>query len=613
MSSTIKRKGKNNKPIGVYGDGGIIYLFYKSAGDYLLIEKSTDGKKFTLFKEKIKILISGVPFPLKDVTHLSISRIFDNYFLSFKTETKNTPRVYATKGKDFNLFHVVASIEGAVEEGTLIPNYQLNGRYVFLSGGGDIRALFSEDFFNWEQGEKPIIEAHEDFFGENPLKAGNAFLTDEGVLFIYFVIKGKNNLNHFEIKALVLDKNNPTKIIRNIKGLIWESPDEWIRKDIVPLGIVKTGDNYISFWKSEEGVYTVSHPSFLFKKEKKQFPQILLERLKHNPIIEPLVENFWESKATLNPTALVEKDKVHIIYRAIGDDDVSVLGYAASFDGLNIDERLSNPIYTPTQPFESSGPYRGSRTPGKFASGGGCWGGCEDPRITKIDDKLYMTYVAYDGWNPPRIAFTSINVDDFNDRKWNWGKPVLISKPGAVDKNACILPDKINGKYAIFHRIFPDILIDFVDDLNFDGNTFLKGEHKISPRNNFWDSRKIGVGPPPIKTDEGYLMIYQAVGERDPGRYKMGAMLLDDKDATKVIARSREPILSPDMWYENDGHKAGVVYPCGAVTMENKLIVYYGGADTVVCAATARLDEFVHNLKRHKEIKLSPDFASHLS
>jgi hypothetical protein len=176
-----------------------------------------------------------------------------------------------------------------------------------------------------------------------------------------------------------------------------------------------------------------------------------------------------------------------------------------------------------------------------------------------------------------------------------------------VDKNACILPEKINGKYVIFHRVFPNILIDFVDDLNFDGKTrWLEGKFKIPIRSvsSDWDSLKVGCGPPPIKTKDGWLLIYQAVCCRDESRYKIGAMLLDLKDPTKVLARSRSPILEPLAPYENEGWKAGVVYPCGAVIINDRLFVYYGGADMFVCVASAKLDRFLEQLAtNHKEIE----------
>ena len=338
----------------------------------------------------------------------------------------------------------------------------------------------------------------------------------------------------------------------------------------------------------------------------------VLERFEGNPILEPDLRHWWESKATFNPGAIYESGKVHILYRAIGDSDISVFGYASSVDGFHIDERLPEPAYVPREPFEGAGllystpsyhqsSYMPEEYGESYVSGGG-WGGCEDPRLTKIDDTAYMTYVAFDGYSPPRGALTSIHIDDFLAHNWRWKKPVLISAPGVVDKNACILPERINGKYVIFHRIYPHILIDFVDDLDFDGATrWLKGEFKIPPRASHWDSRKIGVGTPPIKTKEGWLLICQGVGERDPGRYKIGAMLLDLEAPTRVLSRSEEPILEPQAWYENEGWKSGVVYPCGAVVIEGRLLVYYGGADKVACVASVKLDELLDYLVGTRE------------
>jgi len=345
------------------------------------------------------------------------------------------------------------------------------------------------------------------------------------------------------------------------------------------------------------------------RKKSRKVPNIklVLERFIGNPIFKPHPRHPWESKAVFNPAAIYEGGKVHLLYRALGDTDVSTLGYASSTDGLNFKERLPYPVYVPREPFEGvrAEPLPYSGVPGLYTSGGGEMGGCEDPRLTRIDDTVYLTYVAYDGRSQPRVALSSIPLKDFLDKKWNWKKPVLISPPYVVDKNACLLPEKINGKYVMFHRIFPNILIDFVDDLEFDGKSrWLTGQYEIPARalSLDWDSRKVGCGPPPLKTKDGWLLIYQAVGVCGEYRYKIGAMLLDLKDPTNVLARSRKPILEPDVWYENEGLKAGVVYPCGAVIINKDLFVYYGGADMVVCAASVKLNGFLEQLaENHKE------------
>jgi predicted GH43/DUF377 family glycosyl hydrolase len=286
----------------------------------------------------------------------------------------------------------------------------------------------------------------------------------------------------------------------------------------------------------------------------------------------------------------------------LGDKDLSVLGYAASKDGMTIDERSDEPVYIPREPFETPGGNIFNSFADHFASGGG-YGGIEDPRITKVGDRLYLTYVAFDGATPPRAAVSSIHMDDFLTKNWDkWDKAKLISAPGMVNKSAVIFPKKVNGKYVVMHRVYPNILVDYLDDLEFDD--YLKGHHFIPPRKGFWDSKKVGAGAPPMETEDGWLLIYQSVGYQDSSRYKIGAMMLARDNPSKVLYRTHEPIIEPDQHYENNGFKAGVVYPCGAVIMNGSLNVYYGGADSVVCAASTDLNAFLNQMKQNRTPRL---------
>jgi predicted GH43/DUF377 family glycosyl hydrolase len=341
-----------------------------------------------------------------------------------------------------------------------------------------------------------------------------------------------------------------------------------------------------------------------FIKKYAQFSAPVLLRYEGNPLLKPIPHHSWESKATFNPAALYLGRRVHIVYRAIGDSDISTLGYASSVDGFCIHERLNQPIYVPREPFEgTSFSFSDEVEPATdYVSGGGDFGGCEDPRLTRIGNRIYMTYVAYDGHSPPRVALSSISVSDFLNKRWRWRKPVLISEPGIINKNACIFPEKIKGKFVIFHRVFPDILVDYVDDLDFDGKTrWLEARDTIRPRKYFWDSLKVGAGAPPIKTDMGWLFIYQAVDDLDPlYHYKIGAMLLDLENPARVLARATVPVLEPRASYEFNGWKSGVLYPCGAVAFMGRLMVYYGAADKVACVATAKLKLFIEKLQHHR-------------
>jgi predicted GH43/DUF377 family glycosyl hydrolase len=241
-----------------------------------------------------------------------------------------------------------------------------------------------------------------------------------------------------------------------------------------------------------------------------------------------------------------------------------------------------------------------------YSSGGGWNGGCEDPRVTLIDGTLYLIYTAFDGWGSLRMALTSISLKDFKNKKWNWKKEVLISPPGEMNKNWVLFPEKINGKFAIIHSFYPKILINYFDSLDeLDGKKFIKSNNtRPIDESRTWDSWFRGIGPTPIKTKDGWLVLYHAMDHKNPDRYKMGALLLDLKDPTKILYRSNNPILEPEEDYENNGYKWGVVYSCGAVVKKGELYVYYGGADKFVCVASINLKELMDSLKGDKVVKL---------
>lgn len=331
----------------------------------------------------------------------------------------------------------------------------------------------------------------------------------------------------------------------------------------------------------------------------KSSPSVKLVKPPHNPIIQPSMYS-WESKATFNPAAIEYNGKVHLLYRAVGEDESSVLGYAASYDGLNIEDRPTYFAYKRFSDFSKDDPQV------EYCSGGGWNGGCEDPRLVLIDGTVYMIYTAFDGWGSVRLALTSIPFADFNKKKWNWKKSVLVSPPGQINKNWVIFPEKINGKFAILHSFYPNILIDYFDSLDeLNGKKFIKSNNTrpVDPTRT-WDSWFRGVGPSPIKTKDGWLILYHAMDHKNPDRYRMGAILLDLKNPNKVLYRSQNPILEPEEHYENNGHKWGVVYSCGAVVKDGELFVYYGGADKFVCAASIPLADLINDLKADKPIKL---------
>lgn len=306
-----------------------------------------------------------------------------------------------------------------------------------------------------------------------------------------------------------------------------------------------------------------------------------LLRYDGNPILKPLPDHWWESRYVLNAATLRIKDRVYILYRAFGKDSISRIGLAIS-DGYNIVERLPEPVFYPKNSTEKDG--------------------CEDPRAVIINDKIYMMYTAYDGV-VAQVAAASISIDDFLNRDFDRWERLGLAFPNLWDKDAILFPEKINGKYVMYHRIEPSMWVSYSDELKF---PWPKDGHKIiiGPRSGMmWDSLKIGAGTQPLKTRYGWLLIYHGVD--DNLIYRLGVILVDLKDPGRLLYRSPNPILSPEKEYETGDRSTAwvpnVVFTCGAVPAEDKemldaedeILVYYGAADTYICVAHAKVGELI--------------------
>ena len=177
--------------------------------------------------------------------------------------------------------------------------------------------------------------------------------------------------------------------------------------------------------------------------------------------------------------------------------------------------------------------------------------------------------------------------------------------PNYDDKDCALFPERIGGKFAAVHRIAPNIEIAFFESIQkidrvsqnpysknylkrIQANVIMKPERK-------WEEKKVGIGPPPIRTDAGWLVIYHGVDSNTV--YRAGAALLDLENPRRVIARTPEPILEPEEDYERVGVVPNVVFPAGAVVIKDDLKVFYGGADKVCCVASVPMKLLMESLE----------------
>jgi beta-1,2-mannobiose phosphorylase / 1,2-beta-oligomannan phosphorylase len=418
--------------------------------------------------------------------------------------------------------------------------------------------------------------------------------TEFGWVIIYAYVKNyMSGDKKFGIEGALLDLSNPRRVLGRTNLPILTPEEKYeivgnVPNIVFPSGaVVRDGKILVYYGAADTSTAVASCHFDSLLDQLKPIGSIVssnfgkFARFEGNPIISPLVDLDWQKNGTFNPAAIYEDGKIHIVYRAQGEDGTSTMGYATSKDGLHIDENLDYPIYTPRESFEK-----------KVKENEKGNSGCEDPRITKINDRLYMTYTAYDGVNPPRTALTSILLADFLKRNWVWEKPKLISPPGVDDKDACVVKRVKGDGYVAFHRLGDVIWLDFLRDLDFPEKKYLTGGIIAQARKDKWDNVKIGIAAPPIETEQGWVLLYHAVS--DPGFvYKVGAMLLDYADPRHILARTDEPLLEPEKPYEIQGHVPNVVFPCGAVVVDNIVYLYYGGADTVTCVATMPLKTII--------------------
>lgn len=427
--------------------------------------------------------------------------------------------------------------------------------------------------------------------GSAPLKTKYGWLVFYSYIQNYF-----SNNRVYGIEAFLLDLKNPLKIIGKTDfPILW--PEEYYEKygiaqnTIFPSGaMLKKNKIYLYYSGADTNcsLAFIDLKILISKFIKKEIKFLKADKYIKNPIISPNTENAWEKKATFNPGAIYLNKKFHIIYRAMSNDNTSVFGYATSSDGFNIDYKSKKPIYVPRKDFEMK----------KIENANS---GVEDPRLILIKNKIYMLYTAYDSVNAPRIALTSISTKDFLNQNWNgWADPVLISPPDIDDKDAAIFPEKINGNYIIIHRVGKDIDLSFHKNLNFDGKTFLEEYRWLKPRPGYWDSEKVGLAGPPLKTKKGWLVFYH--GFRPERIYKVGAVLTKLNDPTKIIARTDYPLLEPEKDYEKFGLVNNVVFPNANVIFKNKIFLYYGGADQYLCVATLNIKDILETLLNYCKV-----------
>ena len=323
----------------------------------------------------------------------------------------------------------------------------------------------------------------------------------------------------------------------------------------------------------------------------------------------------FENEGVLNPAAMQVGNTVHLFYRAVHKGNYSTVGYCLLDGPMNVIMRDTLPLISGESPFESKG--------------------VEDPRTVYIDGTYYLTYTAYDGVNALGALITSKDLKTFErkgiivplityhqlsqfarengkipDEYFHFHPKVEPHDPREPEyvwnKDLILFPRKINGQFAIMHRIKPDIQIEFIDEIENLTPAFWEdhcrnlSDHIMMRPEMPHEASYIGGGCPPIETQEGWLIIYHGVLTTGTGNeYTACAALFELDNPQKEISRLPYPLFKPEHEWERVGEVNNVCFPTGTSLFDDTLYIYYGAADERIATASLSLSGLIKELLRY--------------
>lgn len=350
----------------------------------------------------------------------------------------------------------------------------------------------------------------------------------------------------------------------------------------------------------------------------------MIKRFENNPIfkpedVKPSIEG-WSVEGVYNPGAFMMNDEYYLLLRIIEKPimkDENIIGIPML--------RKENDTYKMTiKEFSKNDPYVDYKTDPRFLYYKGDTydviyshlrlAKSKDGKNFILDDK--PTFCSEDlltvyGIHDPRVLYLDGEWNIFYSGNSEWGTPTFrattkdwidFEQKGVMfppdNKDVCVFPEKINGKYVAIHRPAAAYFECYNMWLAYSPDMTYWGEHKplAGIRRDKWDSKRIGCGAEPIKTKEGWLLLYHG---SDGVNYYTGALLLDLEDPSKVIGRSEEPFMIPETDYEKDGFFSNVVFVNGHILVnEDLLYIYYGGADRITAGCEVKIKDILKSLKR---------------
>lgn len=344
----------------------------------------------------------------------------------------------------------------------------------------------------------------------------------------------------------------------------------------------------------------------------------LFERCPENPIVVPGLYE-WRMATVFNPGVLYDEGRFYLYERTAGGlrPFHCYIGLLESDDGVHFCHVTDQPVFTPEM-------------------AGSTYGSVQDPRVVAIEGTYYMTYAfrpyAWDshptGLGVPEsheVSFPGFSGQSEENQtrsgiavstdRVHWAHRCWATPKEVDDRDVILFPERIDGRYVLLRRPLQFVSPDHsaVQAIDVPGMWICTSEDletwseavRLAVPEQTWEGGRIGGSTPPIRTEAGWLVFYHGVENLHPPTrrvcYRLGAMILDLQDPTRVLARTRDPIMEPTTYYERFGlYIPNVIFPTGNVVVHGTIYLYYGVCDTAIALATARLDDVVERVMKYR-------------
>ena len=446
MKKSIEDKKEIIHPVGFLQDGKKPSLFARTNVEpeniFLLSNIQNSPIHFSSKTKKDIILTysSVAHFSPAKVEHIVSAKTKTHEIITFLYKTGKLQKLLIADHKAGHMWWVRGPISTITERGGIVSDFLCDGKHVLYYGESLIWTAVSRDLKTWTKFKEPVLKSRPGFFDHGDLKFIGTKYCDKGVLVFYDAsVKIKNEVK-LQIGAVLISPLDPKKIIWRSDMPLFEKKVPY-ESDLHCVGAVFLKETISFYWYSEkEGIISAS-VIMPFSKSRVKKTASLVKRNEKNPIIEPKKDSWWASAGTLNPAAVNIDGTIHLLFRAMGNDGISRIGYARTKDGIHIDELYPEPIFALEYSKFGLRSVPQKRFDPLLYPSGGSWGGCEDPRVVKIGNRVYLTFNAFDNWDNIRVGMVSISADDLANKRWNWSDVKFIS-PVARHKNWILFSGK---------------------------------------------------------------------------------------------------------------------------------------------------------------------------